>query len=169
LNFLRRKYYGIILSPLYNSSHQSTTMNPVTQQERQVLMANRCFAAFEGLQKGKNHFNNKNFSGKYLDYLSKRKSLPVYKCRLEILVAYFQNQILIIKAGIGAGKSTEIPALIEFAEWWRNQEDISVVTKGRIVCCTQPRVVATMKVAERVAAQSDVQLGEYIGYRTGQG
>lgn len=36
--------------------------------------------------------------------------------------------------------------------------------KKRMICCTQPRRVAAMSVAQRVADEMDVKLGEQVGY-----
>jgi pre-mRNA-splicing factor ATP-dependent RNA helicase DHX15/PRP43 len=38
------------------------------------------------------------------------------------------------------------------------------VRNGKMVACTQPRRVAAMSVAQRVAEEMDVQLGEQVGY-----
>ncbi len=36
--------------------------------------------------------------------------------------------------------------------------------RGKAICCTQPRRVAAMSVARRVAEELDVELGEEVGY-----
>lgn len=36
--------------------------------------------------------------------------------------------------------------------------------EGQIIACTQPRRVAAISVAQRVAAEMDVKLGEEVGY-----
>ena len=35
---------------------------------------------------------------------------------------------------------------------------------GKMICCTQPRRVAAMSVAKRVAEEMDVQFGQGVGY-----
>ena len=36
--------------------------------------------------------------------------------------------------------------------------------KGKQIACTQPRRVAAMSIAQRVADEMDVELGEQVGY-----
>lgn len=56
----------------------------------------------------------------------------------------------------GSGKTTQIPQFVLF-------DDLPHV-HGKQVACTQPRRVAAMSVAKRVADEMDVNLGEEVGY-----
>ncbi|KAL0948173.1 hypothetical protein HGRIS_010784 [Hohenbuehelia grisea] len=56
----------------------------------------------------------------------------------------------------GSGKTTQIPQFVAFSDLPH--------TKGKLVACTQPRRVAAMSVAKRVADEMDVQLGRHVGY-----
>jgi len=61
------------------------------------------------------------------------------------------NRIIIVIGETGSGKTTQIPQyLLEMG--------FGSHIKGRI-CCTQPRRVAAMSVAKRVAEELDVKLG----------
>ena len=84
-----------------------------------------------------------------------RKSLPVYEYRDELLEAIAQHQVLIVEAETGSGKTTQLPQYLHEAGY----------TKGGMkVGCTQPRRVAAMSVAARVAEEMGVRLGQEVGY-----
>lgn len=76
--------------------------------------------------------------------------------RDEFLQLYQQSQILVFVGETGSGKTTQIPQFVLF--------DDLPQTQGKMVACTQPRRVAAMSVAQRVAAEMDVTLGEQVGY-----
>ena len=57
------------------------------------------------------------------------------------------------------GKTTQIPQWC--VEWVRNKRAVSA---RKAVACTQPRRVAAMSVAQRVAQEMDVMLGQEVGY-----
>lgn len=83
-----------------------------------------------------------------------RALLPVYPFRDELLEAVEKHQALIIVAETGAGKTTQIPQYLHEAGY----------TNLGIIGCTQPRRVAAMSVAARVAQEMGVKLGNDVGY-----
>lgn len=83
-----------------------------------------------------------------------RESLPIYKLRDQLLQAFDDNQILIVIGETGSGKTTQITQFL--AE--------SGYSSRGIIGCTQPRRVAAMSVAKRVAEECGCQLGAEVGY-----
>lgn len=84
-----------------------------------------------------------------------RKSLPVYALRNELLEAVADHQVLVVVGETGSGKTTQLPQFLHEAGY----------TKGGMkVGCTQPRRVAAMSVAARVAEEMGVRLGRECGY-----
>lgn len=84
-----------------------------------------------------------------------RRSLPVYAERESLLEAIRENQVVIVVSETGSGKTTQIPQFLHEAGYTRG---------GKIVACTQPRRVAAMSVAARVAEEVGVRLGREVGY-----
>ncbi|KAB8234400.1 putative mRNA splicing factor RNA helicase (Cdc28) [Aspergillus alliaceus] len=84
-----------------------------------------------------------------------RKSLPIYQFREEIIQAVHSHQVLIIVGETGSGKTTQIPQYLHEAGFTKN---------GMKIGCTQPRRVAAMSVASRVAEEMGVKLGNEVGY-----
>jgi HrpA-like RNA helicase len=84
-----------------------------------------------------------------------RKSLPVYHYRTQLLDAIRDHQVLIIVGETGSGKTTQLPQYLFEDGYTKN---------GMKVACTQPRRVAAMSVAARVADEMGVRLGHEVGY-----
>ncbi|KAB8205300.1 HrpA [Aspergillus parasiticus SU-1] len=103
-----------------------------------------------------NPFSGQPYSSKYFSILKARRDLPVHAQRDEFLQLYQKSQILVFVGETGSGKTTQIPQFVLFDDQPQSQR--------KMVACTQPRRVAAMSVAQRVAAELDVKLGEEVGY-----
>jgi pre-mRNA-splicing factor ATP-dependent RNA helicase DHX16 len=86
--------------------------------------------------------------------LAGRKKLPVYVYREEFLAAVKDHQVLILVGETGSGKTTQIPQYLL---------EIGYSELGKIGC-TQPRRVAALSVAARVAQEMNVKVGHEVGY-----
>jgi pre-mRNA-splicing factor ATP-dependent RNA helicase DHX16 len=84
-----------------------------------------------------------------------RESLPVFPFRQQFLDAMKEHQVLICVAETGSGKTTQLPQYLWESGWCDN---------GKMIGCTQPRRVAAMSVAARVADESNTKLGNEVGY-----
>ncbi|ORX91616.1 DUF1605-domain-containing protein [Basidiobolus meristosporus CBS 931.73] len=79
-----------------------------------------------------------------------RKSLPIYSYRQQLVDAIAEHQVLIIVGETGSGKTTQLPQYLYEEGYTKG---------GKKVGCTQPRRVAAMSVAARVAEEMGVKLG----------
>ncbi|KAG9064618.1 hypothetical protein KI688_002876 [Linnemannia hyalina] len=84
-----------------------------------------------------------------------RESLPIYKFRQPFLDAIAQYQVMVVVGQTGSGKTTQLPQYLHEAGY---------SSKGLKIGCTQPRRVAAMSVAARVAEEMGVKLGYEVGY-----
>nr|GEV26491.1 pre-mRNA-splicing factor ATP-dependent RNA helicase DEAH1-like isoform X1 [Tanacetum cinerariifolium] len=86
--------------------------------------------------------------------LADRKNLLMYLYQESLLKAVEDHQILVIVGETGSGKTTEIPQYLHEAGY----------TKRGMIGCTQPRRVAAMSVAARVAQEMGIKLRhEFLG------
>eukprot|EP00667_Euglena_gracilis_P002128 EG_transcript_2127 len=85
---------------------------------------------------------------------NQRASLPITKCRDELMQQVRDNKVLVIVGETGSGKTTQLTQFLHQAGY----------TKGGRIGCTQPRRVAAMSVAKRVSEEFGCQLGDEIGY-----
>lgn len=101
-----------------------------------------------------NPYNGKLFTDKYFDILKKRIELPVWEYREKFMEGMKEHQVFVLVGETGSGKTTQIP------QWCLETR----VDKRKCVACTQPRRVAAMSVAQRVADELDVLIGQEVGY-----
>jgi len=91
---------------------------------------------------------------KYATMQETRASLPVFGFRAELLAAIKEHQVIIVEGETGSGKTTQIPQYLL-------EEGYG---KTGIIGCTQPRRVAAMSVAARVAEETATVVGDLVGY-----
>ncbi|XP_030831683.1 probable ATP-dependent RNA helicase DHX35 [Strongylocentrotus purpuratus] len=84
-----------------------------------------------------------------------RQRLPVFKHRNHILYLLERYQTLVVVGETGSGKSTQIPQYLVEAGWG---------AEGHVIGVTQPRRVAAVTVAQRVAEERGAIIGHEVGY-----
>ncbi|KAI8624649.1 P-loop containing nucleoside triphosphate hydrolase protein [Xylariaceae sp. FL1651] len=83
-----------------------------------------------------------------------REFLPAFAVREDLLRVIRDNQVVIVVGETGSGKTTQLTQFL--------YED--GYGKLGMIGCTQPRRVAAMSVAKRVAEEMEVKLGSTVGY-----
>lgn len=83
-----------------------------------------------------------------------RESLPIFKLKNELMNAIEENQLLVVIGETGSGKTTQLTQYLA---------EHGYASRGK-VGCTQPRRVAAMSVAKRVAEEFGCRLGQEVGY-----
>nr|XP_027203438.1 pre-mRNA-splicing factor ATP-dependent RNA helicase PRP16-like [Dermatophagoides pteronyssinus] len=86
--------------------------------------------------------------------MKQRQFLPAFAVRNELLQVIRDNNIVIVVGETGSGKTTQLTQYLHEEGY----------TKYGMIGCTQPRRVAAMSVAKRVADEVGVKLGEEVGY-----
>lgn len=84
-----------------------------------------------------------------------RKSLPIASVEKRLVEEVRKHDILIIVGETGSGKTTQIPQFLF---------DAGLCHDGKVIGITQPRRVAAVTVAKRVAEECGVELGHKVGY-----
>ncbi|VDM39928.1 unnamed protein product [Toxocara canis] len=83
-----------------------------------------------------------------------REYLPVFAVRQKVLNVIRDNSVVIIVGETGSGKTTQLSQYL-LEDGYGN---------AGMIGCTQPRRVAAMSVAKRVAEEMGVELGQECGY-----
>uniref|UniRef100_A0A6N2NEP8 RNA helicase n=2 Tax=Salix viminalis TaxID=40686 RepID=A0A6N2NEP8_SALVM len=91
----------------------------------------------------------------------KRKDLPIIMMEQEIMEAINEQSTVIICGETGCGKTTQVPQFLYEAGFGSKH---SVVRNG-VIGVTQPRRVAVLATARRVAFELGLHLGKEVGFQ----
>ncbi|KAK0748490.1 P-loop containing nucleoside triphosphate hydrolase protein [Apiosordaria backusii] len=145
--------YNPYLAHLNMDGANDDFKSPLDEMERHNTTA---LQAAKAEDSDTNPWTGKPHSENYFKILKTRRDLPVSKQRAEFLELYHKTQILVFVGETGSGKTTQIPQYVLYDELPHQT--------GKLIACTQPRRVAAMSVAQRVANELDVELGQEVGY-----
>jgi HrpA-like RNA helicase len=88
-----------------------------------------------------------------LELLEARKELPIWSARKALVRLIAENETVVLIGETGSGKTTQAPQLV-----------LRLLQPARKIGCTQPRRVAAITIAKRVAAEHGCLVGETVGY-----
>ncbi|XP_062083216.1 ATP-dependent RNA helicase DEAH13 isoform X2 [Humulus lupulus] len=91
----------------------------------------------------------------------KRKDLPIVMMEQEIMEAINDHLTVIICGETGCGKTTQVPQFLYEAGFGSKQ----YVAHGGTIGVTQPRRVAVLATAKRVAYELGLSLGKQVGFQ----
>ncbi|NXX97785.1 DHX34 helicase, partial [Centropus bengalensis] len=97
-------------------------------------------------------FNQKKSFAKLAKLQRERAALPIARFRAQILRGVAEHQVVLIAGDTGCGKSTQVPQFLLAAGYEH-------------VACSQPRRIACVALAQRVALESLDQYGSQVGYQ----
>ena len=80
----------------------------------------------------------------------KRNRLPIDNYKEDLVRAVKDNQFLVIVGETGSGKTTQLPQYLY---------DAGFTSRGQLIGVTQPRRIAAISVANRVAEETSTEVG----------
>ncbi len=84
------------------------------------------------------------------------EELPICAHRAEIERALASSRVVVVCGETGSGKTTQLPKMLL---------ECGFGARGRRIACTQPRRIAAVTVARRVAEEFGEPVGESVGYQ----
>ncbi|CAM6077781.1 unnamed protein product [Sphagnum tenellum] len=95
------------------------------------------------------------------DVEKSREKLPIVMMEQEIMETITENDVVIVCGETGCGKTTQVPQFLFEAGYGSCQSK----EKSGVIGVTQPRRVAVLATAKRVAYEMNVELGQEVGFQ----
>lgn len=99
--------------------------------------------------------SKKNVANRILPSIDFPNDLPVSERKEEIQQALEQHQVIIVAGETGSGKTTQLPKIC--LAMGRGQD--------KMIGHTQPRRIAAVSVAKRIAQELKTEVGQWVGYQ----
>ncbi len=80
-------------------------------------------------------------------------TLPIYRYESDIVRALTDHRVLVLEGPTGSGKTTQLPKIL-----------VRAMVTDQPIGVTQPRRIAAVSVAWRIADELKVQIGDEVGY-----
>ncbi|KAJ3195536.1 ATPdependent RNA helicase [Irineochytrium annulatum] len=105
------------------------------------------------------NFQRQQKSPAYIEMQKQRQELPAFTMKAAIISTIKGNRVTVVSGATGCGKSTQVPQFI--------LDDSIMHLKGGScnILVTQPRRIAAIGLADRVAAERAERVGESVGYQ----
>jgi ATP-dependent helicase HrpA len=88
------------------------------------------------------------------------ENLPIVTKRHEIITAIQRHGVIVVISETGSGKTTQLPKMVAEALGYDGNGLVE-----KMIGVTQPRRIAAVSVAKRVADELKEQLGNFVGYQ----
>jgi len=98
------------------------------------------------------------YSRRFHELLEKRRKLPCWSARTELLRVLKESQVTILVGEPGCGKTTQLPQILLDAGYHVQDGQL------RAIMCAEPHATAASSAAIRVAEELEVPVGSYVGY-----
>ena len=85
----------------------------------------------------------------------RKEDLAIYQYKDKIIEMVNNNQVVVVEAPTGSGKTTQIPQILFHAG----------LTGWGTIGVTQPRRIAAFSVSSRIAEEMNAELGRLVGYK----
>lgn len=138
-----------------DQQHSSVrSLEPIFSKQQQLMSEFKPRNAYEGLK------------ARATALWESRKTLPVWSRSEELRQGLRQKDILLVAGETGSGKSTQVPQLLVQEPWCKPQNRKIVVAGvtqtikiGGCIAITEPRRIAAISLARRVAEEMGTPLG----------